>query len=81
MIVSELIEMLQELDPDANVLIMAQQTWPFENGISNVTTREDMLRSNEDDEDVVYENGTSATDVFIVEGRQLRYGSKAAWNC
>jgi hypothetical protein len=80
MIVSELIEMLQELDPDANVLIMAQQNWPFENGVSHVMTREDMLRSNEDDEDVVYENGTSATDVFIVEGRQLRYGSKAAWN-
>lgn len=77
MIVSELIEMLQELDPDANVLIMAQQNWPFENGVSHVTTREDMLRSNED---VVYENGTSATDVFIVEGRQLRFGSKAAWN-
>ena len=26
-----------------------------------------------------YEKGTAPSDVFIVEGQQLRYGSKAAW--
>lgn len=72
MIVSQLIEILQGLDPDARVLIMAQQNWPFENDISNVTTREDISEE--------YETGTAASDVFIVEGQQLRYGSKAAWN-
>lgn len=42
----------------------------------------------EDDEDLDdderdeprYEKGTAANDVFIVEGQQLRYGSKAAWD-
>ena len=28
--VSELIELLEEQDPDAEVLVMMQQNWPFE---------------------------------------------------
>jgi hypothetical protein len=82
--VSELIELLQDQDPDAEVLIMSQENWPFENAIAGVAVREEMV---EDDDDLTdeereeprYEKGTAANDVFIVEGDQLRYGSKAAW--
>lgn len=28
--VHELIEILEELDPDASVYVMSQQSWPFE---------------------------------------------------
>lgn len=73
MIVSELIQILQELDPNARVLLMSQESWPFENDISNVTTREIMGEEE-------HTHDTAASDVFIVEGQQLRYGSKAAWN-
>ena len=54
--VSELIELLEEQDPDAEVLVMMQENWPFECALAGVTTREEMLRAdredgNEDDEE------------------------------
>lgn len=84
--VRDLIEILEDQDPDAEVLIMSQENWPFENAIAGVAIREDFVDDDEEDEDDEdgterqYEKGTAPNDVFIVEGQQLRYGSKAAWN-
>ncbi|MBK8482458.1 MAG: hypothetical protein IPL40_15045 [Proteobacteria bacterium] len=83
--VKQLIEILEDLDPDAEVLLMSQQSWPFENGIAGVAVREDLVEDDEDLDDEEreeprFEKGTAANDVFIVEGQQLRYGSKAAWD-
>ena len=83
--VKQLIEILEDLDPDAEVLLMSQQSWPFENGIAGVAVREDLVEDDQDLDDEEreeprYEKGTAANDVFIVEGQQLRYGSKAAWD-
>lgn len=82
--VSELIELLQDQDPDAEVMIMSQESWPFENAVAGVAVREEFDDDDEDCEDDEreeprYEKGTAANDVFLVEGQQLRYGSKAAW--
>lgn len=73
--------------------IMSQEGWPFENRIRGVAVRNDF--PNEDCDwdprwDARHEEGCaaedetapeacSANDVFIVEGEQERYGSKAAW--
>jgi hypothetical protein len=84
--VRDLIEILEDQDPEAEVLIMSQENWPFENAIAGVAMREDFVDDDEEDEDDGagterrYEKGTAPNDVFIVEGQQLRYGSKAAWN-
>ncbi len=83
--VRDLIEILEDQDPDAEVLIMSQQSWPFENAIAGVAVREEIVEDDEDTgdegrEEPRYEKGTAANDVFIVEGQQLRYGSKAAWD-
>ena len=87
--VSELIELSEEQDPDAEVLVMSQPNWPFELGLAGVTTREEMLRAERDEDDdddddddkqePRLERGTAKNDVFLVEGEQLRYGSKTAW--
>ena len=82
--VSELIELLEDQDPDAEVMIMSQENWPFENAVAGVAVREEFVADDEDcDEDEGeeprYEKGTAPNDVFLVEGQQLRYGSKAAW--
>lgn len=86
--VSELIELLEEQDPDAEVLLAMQENWPFECAIEGVTSREESLEAerDEDDEDEDddakeprLDRGTARNDVFIVEGNQLRYGSKTAW--
>jgi hypothetical protein len=83
--VRDLIEILEDQDPDAEVLIMSQQSWPFENAVAGVAVREEIVEDDEDLDDEEreeprYEKGTAANDVFIVEGQQLRYGSKAAWD-
>jgi hypothetical protein len=85
MTVSELISILGELDPNAQVLIMSQFHWPFEYSVSGVALRSEMEETDEEDEhdapsEDVPRSGPSPTDVFIVEGQQLRYGSKIAWD-
>ena len=59
--------------------------WPFELSLAGVTTREEMLRAereerDDDDYEPRFERGTAKNDVFLVEGEQLRYGSKTAWS-
>ena len=80
--VKELIEILGKMDAEANVMLAQQPGYPFEYSVAGVAVREEFTE--DDDEGSggdprAYEPGTAANDVFIVEGTQLRYGSKAAW--
>ena len=57
---------------------MEQPGWPFENAIMGVTVRSEFEEPEEDmDEN---SNDKNSNDVFILEGRQLRYGNKDAWS-
>ncbi|KKL11107.1 hypothetical protein LCGC14_2549120 [marine sediment metagenome] len=80
--VEELREFLEECDPEAEVRIMFQPTWPFELSISSVRTRDEFEQEEDYEKDWsdVGERQHKGTDVFLVEGRQLCYGSKEAWN-
>ena len=80
--VKELIEILEEMDQEASVFLASQPNRPFEYSVAGVAVREDFAGDDEDGggEERAYERGTAASDVFIVEGQQLRYGSKAAWS-
>jgi hypothetical protein len=68
----------EEHGGDAEVRMMTQQNWPFENRICGVTSGQEMNDTNDDeaddDQDVADEN-----IVYIVEGGQICYGSKRAW--
>ena len=46
--VSELIELLEDQDPDAEVMIMSQENWPFENAVAGVAVREEFVADDED---------------------------------
>ena len=83
--VKELIEILEDMDPEATVLLAFQPNWPFEYGLAGVAVRGDFADDedggeDEGNEERQYKRGTAANDVFIVEGQQLRYGSKSAWS-
>ena len=94
--VSDLIELLEGMDPDADVFIMAQPNWPFEHGLSGVCQRSDFTEAGECDDDEEVEEREEAprgrdrwsasesqlpgNDVFLIEGSQLRYGNKNAWD-
>lgn len=79
MTIDELIGRLEEyrdvLGGDAAVRLMTQQNWPFENEITGLASGEE-INGCDDAED---ENVNDDRVVFIVEGRQLGYGSKRAW--
>jgi hypothetical protein len=67
--VRELIALLERVDPNAEVYLMCQPSWPFEYAVAGVAVRGDF----KDEDDL------PLNDVFILEGSQERYGSKEAW--
>ena len=94
MTVAELIRILEGKDPDAEVRIMMQESWPFECELAGVAVREEFASdecdcgADEGDEhaddcpaggDGSYADGLKGNDVFLLEGRQERCGDKRAW--
>ena len=80
MTVGELREMLEDYVDDAEVRLMMHQSWPFENGIHGVCRRDEMVDLDEDEDDTNMIAGEKYSTVFIVEGSQICYGNKAAWD-
>ena len=90
--VRELMAILEDQDPDAEVLLVTQRQWPFEYSLSGVSIRSEVEEADDDEDedgDDEPEEGAprersrddgAPTDVLLVEGRQLRYGSETAWN-
>jgi len=109
----DLIRELEDLDPDTEVRIMSQPSWPFEYAIShtwaptspeaeivcdecdglceldatcdeyhhmNQSLDEDHEPQFEDHETSFTPHGNPESVVYLVEGTQLAYGTKTAWN-
>ena len=79
MTIDELIQRLEEyrddLGGEAEVRLMTQQNWPFENEIVGLASGEEI----NDPDDAEDEDVDEDQVVFIVEGRQHCYGSTRAW--
>jgi hypothetical protein len=75
MTIDELISRLEEyrdtLGGEAEVRLMTQQAWPFENEIRGLASGEEIHGSDDDE--------AEGAVVFLVEGGQRGYGSKHAW--
>ena len=74
-----------ELGGDTEVRLMTQQQWPFENRICGLVSGQEMNDHGDDLDDCEErdeDDGDVAEDtvVYIVEGGQLGYGSKRAWD-
>jgi hypothetical protein len=69
----------EEHGGDAEVRLMTQQNWPFENRICGVTSGQEMNDTNDDDEADDDQDVADENIVYIVEGGQICYGSKRAW--
>ena len=84
MTIDELIARLEdyrdEIGGDAEVRLMTQQNWPFENSIYGLASGAEINDYDEDDEDGGDDDDAAEDAVlFIVEGKQLGYGTKRAW--
>lgn len=83
----QLIELLEsyrdEIGGDAEVRLMTQESWPFENVIQGVVSSEEMAqvqRGQDGEEDQQEESDGNAEPIlYLVEGGQICYGSKLAW--
>ncbi len=82
MTINELIERLEEyrdlLGEDCEVRLMTQQNWPFENAITGLASGAEINEPEDEGDDDDADVATDAV-VYIVEGQQLGYGSKRAW--
>ena len=88
--VSQLIQILSELDEDGDVYVMEQRSWPFESNVAGVALRADFTECEEDEPEVLERARSDrwgappellpGSDVFIVVGDQRRYGNAGAWD-
>ena len=88
MTIDELIERLDqmrdELGGDTEVRLMTQQNYPFENELAGATCLRDIRERDaddgdgEDDPEVFEAEGDPAEVVYLLEGRQLGYGTQTA---
>ena len=87
MTIDQLIERLEEyrdlLGGDTEVRLMTQQHWPMEYRITGICSGEEINDCDdefEDDDDL--QDGDVVDDklIYIVEGQQLGYGTKRAWD-
>ena len=80
MTIDELIERLEgyrdEIGGDAEVRLMTQQSWPFENTIYGLASGAEINASDEDDDGNVEADAV----LYLVEGSQLGYGTRRAWD-
>jgi hypothetical protein len=89
MTLNELIERLEdlrsELGGDVEVRLMTQQNYPFENELAGATCLRDIhereeVESDDDDNPEQFDpEGDPEEVVYLLEGRQLGYGTTTAW--
>jgi hypothetical protein len=77
--VRDLMKLLEEQDPDAEVSMVTQPNWPMEYAVAGVAARSDLFDADVEPGTEQYADGTCASDVVLVEGRWLRYGPRTAW--
>jgi hypothetical protein len=84
MTIDELIERLEEyrdsLGGDTEVRLMTQPSWPFEYAIAGMCSSEDVAATITDEEESLESMRHDAV-IYLVEGDQLGYGTKRAWEC
>ena len=84
MTIDEMIERLEEyrdtIGGDAEIRLMTQSNWPFENDIFGLASGEEINDAADDQEP--NDDGDVDADqvIYICEGQQLCYGTKRAWD-
>jgi hypothetical protein len=70
--VRDLMTLLADMDPDAEVRLMLQPNYPFEHKLRGVAVRSDFQEE--------LNPGQSADDVLLLEGGQVGYGNADAFD-
>ncbi len=82
-LIARLNEYAEDLGGDAEVRLMTQQNWPFENKLLGLCSGAEINDAEycESDEDDSTDDGDVSDEsvLYLVEGGQICYGSKRAW--
>jgi len=78
--VQELKELLEELPDSMEVRIMQQPSWPFEYSVQGAITRMEIVDTMDDEDEDLDDNLMEEDCLFLLEGSQLCYGTKSAWD-
>lgn len=78
MTVQDLIDALRSLDRDAPIRLMSQPNYPFEYSVAGVWVDESFDNDYEDDD--APSDKPTVKPVYILEGDQLGYGKRRAWD-
>lgn len=79
--VKELVELLEGMEPEANVYIASQPRRPMEYNLRGVVQRSDFDEDASGGAKSVTSDGVEITgdDVILVEGAWIQYGDRDAW--
>lgn len=80
MTVAELMELLEQYNGGMEVRMMCQPNWPFEYSLAGIVCKGEIDGSVEMEEDADGVIGIESDVLYLLEGSQLGYGSKAAWD-
>lgn len=73
MTVQDLIDQLEDCDPNAEVRLAIQPSWPFEHSVRDVVEVDLTDKDADEDEEVSDYENTGERVVYIGEGRQIGY--------
>lgn len=87
-LIDELEDMRDAFGEDAEVRLMMQPNWPLEYSIGGINDSEAIKEARKYDDEEYDEDEDEGPDpdddsepiVYLLEGRQLCYGDKYAWN-
>jgi hypothetical protein len=77
--ISRLEEYKNEFGGETEVKLMTQESWPFENRIKGLCSQQEMIDASESEDASEEADDESEDCIYIVEGGQISYGSKLAW--
>lgn len=79
-LIARLEEYRDQLGGETEVRLMTQQNWPFENSIYGLASGVEINDAADEDEQDDDGDVDQDTILYIVEGSQLGYGTKRAWD-
>ena len=75
-LICKLREYRDDLGGDTEIRLMSQPNWPFEYSFAGLVSSSELRELDEEDFD---SQGDNEQVLYLVEGTQLGYGSKLAW--
>ena len=76
-LIEQLVDYADDFGNEVEVRLMTQENWPFENELVGLVSSDQLNEADESGDEL---DPTGDDVVYLIEGRQLKYGNKLAWD-